>query len=75
MIFDDGYDRDVWKKIPAGKGDDMDRSIVHQRWVDACIKENQIYDNVNAYHLCPMPHKVPLADFQNTCVAFCCFGS
>ena len=63
VLFEDGYDRDVWQKIPFAKGDYMDRSIVHQRWVEACIKENQIFDHINAYHLCPLPHKVPLRAF------------
>lgn len=40
VLFDDGYDNQVWQKIPAGKGDSMDRSIVHTRWLEACIKEN-----------------------------------
>ena len=29
VLFEDGYDRDVWQKIPFAKGDYMDRSIVH----------------------------------------------
>lgn len=75
VIFDDGSDPEVWKKTPQGKGDHMDRSIVHLRWVEACIKENQIYDHIDAYHLCPLPHKVPLANFQATTIAFCATSS
>lgn len=63
VIFEDGFDSEVWKKIASAKGDYMERSIVHQRWVEACIKENQIFDHINAYHLCPLPHRVPLRAF------------
>lgn len=38
VVFEDGYDLEVWQKIPNGKGDDLGRSIVHVRWVEACIK-------------------------------------
>lgn len=29
VIHEDGYDSQVWQKIPYAKGDYMDRSIVH----------------------------------------------
>lgn len=53
----------------------MDRSIVHQRWVEACIKDKQIYDHINAYHLAPLPQRVPLQAFKEVSVAFCAFTS
>jgi hypothetical protein len=55
VIFEDGYKQDVWALISSGRGDEKGRIIVHKRWVEACVKENQIFDHTNAYHLCPLP--------------------
>ena len=63
VIFDDGFRQDVWTIISAGKGDEKGRLIVHKRWVEACVKENQIFDNENAYHLCPLPIQTPFPVF------------
>lgn len=63
VVFEDGWEKNVWKVIPAGERDQLDRNIVHLRWIEACIKENQIYDNFSAFHLCPLPHKCPIKEF------------
>jgi hypothetical protein len=40
VIFEDGYDADIWGKMSDDTGDILNRIIIHQRWVEACIKEN-----------------------------------
>jgi hypothetical protein len=34
VIFADGFDNDVWKR---GGVDQLNRNIVHFRWIEACI--------------------------------------
>lgn len=75
VIAEDGYRQDVWTVLSSGKGDEKQRLIVHRRWVEACIKENQIFDHENAYHLCPLPQKTPISVFKNVTIAFCLFTS
>jgi hypothetical protein len=63
VVFEDGYEPNVWRVIPAGERDQLDRNIVHLRWIEECIKENAIMDNFSCYHLCPLPQMVPVAEF------------
>lgn len=60
-IFEDGHDPEIWKVFASGGVDSMNRNIVHPRWVEKCVKEGQLFDHLNAYHLSPLPMKVPLA--------------
>ncbi len=55
-MTEDGADARIWDQI-AGSGivDKMNRKIVHFRWVELCIKMNEIVDDCNQMHLLPLP--------------------
>lgn len=67
VIFADGFDKDVWKR---GGVDQLNRNIVHFRWIEECIKSGRIVNHSEAIHLQPMPQQVPLPQSQRVTVAF-----
>lgn len=71
VIFEDGYDANVWQTI--GEPDELNRNRVHNRWVEDCIQHNQIFDCSNAYHLIPLPKSVPVQAFEKIGIAFTCY--
>jgi hypothetical protein len=47
-VFGDGYDKEVWKR---GGVDQLNRNIVHFRWIDACIQNVKIVNHTEALHM------------------------
>jgi len=70
VIFEDGYDVEVWKNANEQQADSLNRNIIHSRWVTESIEQKEILEHVNKLHLCPLPHRPPVEAFANTTVAF-----
>ena len=45
VIYEDGWDPLVWQNNLMTCGDSLNRNVVHYRWIEACIKENMIFDH------------------------------
>lgn len=45
--------------------DDKQRNIVHYRWVDECIRQQEILMHHEQLHLVPLPHKAPNLNFAS----------
>ena len=70
LVQEDGYQRDIWS---AGQGEEEEsdkkkQKIVHERFIDECIKEKTMLNAADALHLQPLPHKVPIKNFSKACV-------
>lgn len=59
VLFEDGYDVDVWRNANGDQTDQLGRFIVHSRWIDECIRKNSLLKHVEQLHLCPVPVKTP----------------
>lgn len=60
VLFDDGFDPEIWVKMTESSKDDLNRIIVHPRWVEYCCKEKKLMDHENVFFLSPLPQKVPI---------------
>lgn len=67
VIFADGFDNDVWKR---GGVDQLNRNIVHFRWIEACIQNQRIVNHTEAIHQQPMPQRIPLPESERVVIAF-----
>jgi len=47
VIFEDGYDCDIWRNSNTDHSDELKRFIVHFRWIEECIKKNSIFEHVD----------------------------
>ena len=59
VMFEDGYDAEVWNKISEVK-DELSRNIISHRFIDKCIERGEILSHENALHICPLPQPVPV---------------
>jgi hypothetical protein len=59
VMFEDGYDAEVWNKISEVK-DELSRNIISHRFIDKCIERGEILSHENALHICPLPQSVPV---------------
>lgn len=71
VIQEDGFDPAIWNNL--GNVDKMDRKVIHYRWVEECIKKNQILDDTNCMHLLPLPQRIPVAELSRVSVALTLF--
>lgn len=70
VIFEDGFDPNIWKNSNKEQKDSYGRFIVHFRWVEECIRKACILEHIDQLHLCPLPVKVPCQAFDGTTVEF-----
>jgi hypothetical protein len=55
-VTDDGAEANIWDKVGSGFVlDNMNRKVVHFRWVLMCITKNEILDDCDQLHLLPLP--------------------
>jgi len=57
VVAEDGYLQNIWSQ---GFLDELNRKIVHLRWVKECVKVKAVLDHSTSMHLNPLPHAVPL---------------
>jgi hypothetical protein len=55
IIFEDGYDNNIWRNANDDQTDELNRFIVHFRWVEECIRKNAVLEHLQQLHLCPLP--------------------
>eukprot|EP00347_Sterkiella_histriomuscorum_P001012 403373677 len=70
LICEDGCLKDFWNTIQTKQVDELDRKIVHYRWLKHCIKVNAIIDNHDMLYLYPLPQRVPIAEFNQALLLF-----
>lgn len=57
IVTEDGTHQKIWDLL-GGSGapvDNLNRKIVHFRWVTACIERQQMLDDNDQLHLLPLP--------------------
>ena len=57
VVHEDGYREDIWRLQEMN--DEMNRNIVHYRWVDDCITNQGCFIQELRLDMYPLPHKVP----------------
>ena len=64
VLIEDGDNTKIWDLIGEGRVvDELNRKIVHFRWVLQCIEKNEIVDSKDQLHLLPLPRHVPVDGF------------
>lgn len=70
IVQEDGYQRDIWN-LETTDNDGKEKSmgnVIHERFIDECIKERSLLRSSVAMHLQPLPHMVPIKSFSQACV-------
>ena len=75
VLFEDGVETEIWQKMTESSKDEMNRIIVHPRWIEYCCKQRQLMDHENMIFLSPLPRKTPVKGFQNVGIQFCCYAN
>ena len=63
MVHEDGYFPEIWKSDTANMQDQLQRNIVHPRWLDECVSAQGMLNHREYLNLIPLPHKVPSLNF------------
>ena len=59
VVQEDGYQADVWSCNDGRIVDDLNRNIVHPRWIQSCIELRKVIQHDSLLHLVPLPVKIP----------------
>ena len=75
FITEDGTDSQIWNHLGNGDHllDRLNRKTIHFRWILQCIQKNQMVDERDQMHLLPLPHRIPVKQFEQAIVTLTLF--
>ena len=75
IVTEDGQIPQIWELLGQGCQvlDELNRKIVHFRWIMQCIAKAQIMEDSDQMHLMPLPQRVPIEGLSQATIALTLF--